>query len=568
MRRVLCVLLCLMPAANAVAQTATIRASAQIVVVDVTVTDSRGIAIHGLKQTDFTVMEDNAPQTVAHFDEHTAATAVVLPQMPALAPNTYTNYTPAPADAAVNILLIDTLNTPLNDQANARQKLITFAKSMKPGTNLAVFSLGAQLVMLQGFGADSKLVLAAVTNGLNVQQSPTLPDSFSAEALSDTVRIPSPTIKETMRQGEVQHTSDQNRLRIVTTLNAMNQLARYLAGVPGRKNLIWVSGSFPLTFLPNMNVKNSFITTDSFQSEVRETTNLLARSQVAIYPVDARGAQTTPLSDVSSSRYAYGSGKVLGDVDTFSTQNVDEQGTMRHLAEATGGNATLNNNDLGGAVERAIDDGSSYYTLTYSPSDKAKSGYHKITVKLAEEKYRLAYRDGYYADDSAKPAAVTGSGAALPDFMQVAMQRGAPPPTQILFKALFAADSKTSEKPAEGNVAAQSKPPYRIITIAYAANPGDITMPAGANGLRHVDLDFVALVYDRDGRLFTQQVNRVDVFAKPEAVQDFAREGVRFQQQIAVPAKGEYYVRSGIHDLLGDRIGAIEVPASSITAGH
>ncbi len=128
---------------------------------------------------------------------------------------------------------------------------------------------------------------------------------------------------------------------------------------------------------------------------------------------------------------------------------------------------------------------------------------------------------------------------------------------------------KRSDKPAKGNIATpKSKPPYRLITIAYAASPSDISMPARPDGLRHVNLDFVALVYDRDGQLFTQQTDRVDVFAKPEAIQDFVREGVRYQQQIAVPAKGEFYLRSGIHDLIGDRIGAIEVPTSSIEDTH
>jgi VWFA-related protein len=563
------VLLCLALSANAATQPGTIRTTAQIVVVDVTVTDSQGSPIHGFQQTDFTVLEDNAPQTITHFDEHSGATNSAAPQMPPLASNTYTNYMPVPADAPVNILLIDTLNTPISDQVNARRRLIAFARGMKPGAGISVFGLSTRLTQLQGFTSDPKLVLAAVRNNLNVQSSPTLPDTFNAEALSDAVKIPSPTIKETMRQAEAQQTAEQNRLRVVTTLNAMNQLARYLSGMPGRKNLIWVSGSFPLSFLPNTSVKNPFITTNGFQSQVRETTNLLARSQVAIYPIDARGVQNTPLSDATSSRYVYGSSKVMDDVDSFSNLNLDEQSTMRRLAEATGGKAVLNNNDLQGAVERAIDDGSSYYTLVYSPSDKAKSGYRKISVHLAAGKYNLAYRDGYYADDSAKLAAVGVAASKTapqpPNSMQIAMQRGAPPPTQILFKALFAADPKPSNKPAQGNVAAQSKPPYRVVTIAYAANPGDITMPTDSNGLRHVDLDFVALVYDRDGRLFTQQVNRVDVFAKPEAVQDFHREGVRFQQQIAVPTKGEYYLRSGIHDLLGDRIGAIEVPTSSIT---
>lgn len=551
--------------------TPTIRTGTQIVVVDVTVTDSHGACVHNLKPDDFSLLEDNVSQTISSFEEHTAIERAKLPTMPKLEPNTYTNFTPVPEDAPINVLLIDTLNTPINDQANVRQKLIAFTKAVAPGTRIAVFSLSTRLTLLQGFTSDPALLLAAVGSKTNIQSSPILPDDIgAAESLADTVRIPSPEIKAAMRETEAGQTAEQNRVRVVTTLRALDQLSRYLSGMPGRKNLIWVSGSFPLNFLPNVGLRNSFRTADSFQSEVRKTTNLLARSQVAIYPIDSNGLQNSPLVDASAGKYAFGSQRVAGDVDAFSTQKIDEQTTMRQLAESTGGKVALNHNDLRGAVEKALDDGSNYYTVVYSPSDKIKVGYRKIAVHIASGKYTLSYRDGYYVDDTHPNSAkdVADKQAPVPiDSMQIAMQRGAPPPTQILFKALFIASEKRNDKPAVGNVASpRSKPPYRLITIAYAANPGDISMPTRPDGLRRVTLDFVALVYDRDGQLFTQQSNRVDVFAKPEAVQDFLKEGVRYQQQIAVPVKGEYYLRSGIHDLIGDKIGVIEVPSSSIAA--
>ncbi len=546
----------------------TIRIGTQIVLVDVTVTDSHGTAVHHLKQSDFNLLEDNTLQTISHFGEHnppSVAELAKLPPMPRLEPNTFTNFTFVTEGSPLNVLLIDTLNTQVNDQANSRQKLIAFVKGMKPGTSLAIFDLSTRLTLLQGLTSDPKLLLAAVSRNANVRSSPILSDPLgSAESVADTVRIPSATIKDAMQQTEAKQSSEQNRFRVLTTLGAMNQLARYLSGLPGRKNLIWISGSFPLSFLPNRGFK------DSFQIQIRETANLLAHSQVAIYPVDSRGIQNTPLADASAGRYALGYERVAGDVDTFSTQHINEQETMRQLAEATGGKAYLNNNDIKGAVEKSLDNGSSYYTLIYSPNDKSKEGYRKITLHLASGKYDLSYRDGYYVNDSSLKSAVSNAEdkrAATPpiDAMRIAMQRGAPPPSQILFKALFVSDIKRSDKPAKGNIATpKSKPPYRLITIAYAASPSDISMPARPDGLRHVNLDFVALVYDRDGQLFTQQTDRVDVFAKPEAIQDFVREGVRYQQQIAVPAKGEFYLRSGIHDLIGDKIGAIEVPTSSI----
>ncbi len=496
--------------------------------------------------------------------------------MPKLAPNTYTNLTLSPDGSPINILLVDSLNTPLTDQANARQQLNDFVHNIKPGTRLGVFGLTTRLTLLQGVTSDPQLLLAAVNNKSLLQTSPQMNDALgSAESLSETVRIPSAQIKETMRTGEAGQAAQLDRVRVTATLNAMNQLARYLSGMPGRKNLIWLSGSFPMNFLPTLRVRNSFVTTDSVQAEVRETTNLFMRSQVAIYPIDVKRLQTTTLSDVSANKYAFHSGAVQSDVDTFLTQTSDEHNTMRLLAQSTGGTAFVDANNLQGAIDKAIDNGAHYYTLTYTPNDKTPDGkYRKISVHLAQSNYTITYRDGYYATAPGSAPSVAADTTPKKDkkttpptdSMHQAMQRGAPSPTQIIFKALFVADPKQSNKPVEGNVVSpKSKQPYRLITVAYAANPGDISMPAREDGLRHVDLDFVTLVYDRDGQLFNQQTNRVDVFAKPEAVQDFAREGVRYQQQIAIPAKGEYYLRSGIHDLIGDKIGTIEVPASSIT---
>lgn len=550
----------------------TLHTGTQIVVVDVTVTDSQGNAVPHLKSSDFTLLEDAAPQTISHFEEHTPSRQAALSVIPPLGPNTYTNFIPTPEDAPTNVLLIDTLNTPIADQANTRQKLIAFIEGTKAGTRLAIFGLSTRLTLLQGFTSDPKLLLAAVSSNATVQNSPILGDELgSAESLSDTVRIPSPQIKDAMRQTEAVQSTQQDHLRALSTLTAMNQIARYLSGIPGRKNLLWISGSFPLNFLPN---RSSFATTESFQTEVRETTNLLSRSQVAIYPIDSKGLQNSSLADASAGRYALGSNRVAGDVDIFSTQTIDRQNTMRRLAESTGGTVALNTNDLRQAVEKAIATGSKYYTLVYSPTDrKADGGYRKITIHLASGSFTLAYRTGYYAEDSmAKPVAETkAAGKQAPsapvDSMRSAMRRGAPPPSEIVFKALLAFSPSTSDKLAEGNVAvSKSKPPYRLITVAYAANPGDITMPLQPDGLRHVDLHFVVLVYDRDGKLFTQQTNRVNVFAKPQAYEDFMREGVRYQQLIAVPARGEYYLRTGIRDLIGDKMGVIEIPASSIAA--
>jgi VWFA-related protein len=577
MRGFLPVLLCLALALAGIAQTAsvpTIRTGTRIVVVDVNVTDAHGNPVQNLKQADFRVFENGDPQAVNQFEEHSASTTAELakdPVIPKLEPNVYTNFTPMPENGSANVLLVDSLNTAVDKQVDMRRQLLAFLKTMKSGTRLALFGLTTRLSMLQGFTSDPQLLLAALTNK-DVQQSPILPGQIGTMALSDDLAQISAMGQMGHAVADARRTEDTqaiqlNRLRAVDTLGALNQLAHYLSAIPGRKNLIWFSGSFPL---------NALTTNGFMQVKFRETMNLLARSHVAVYPVDSLGLANTPLSDVSAAKYVAESGAAGDDFGKFTTQVGEEQSTMRRVAESTGGKAYTNVNDLGQAMGQILDSGSNYYTLVYSPRDEKEDGtYRKIAVHIASANYNLAYRNGYYADASnaqpqpsredSKSSDPVHAAAANLGSMHAAMQRGAPAPTEIIFKAMLVASPKSSDKLADGNVASRkSKPPYRLVTVAYAANPGDITMPQRPDGIRQIALEFVILVYDRDGQIFTRQSNPVNVFAKPEAIQQFSKEGVRYQQQIAVPAKGEYYLRVGIHDMLGDKVGAIEIPAASI----
>jgi hypothetical protein len=82
----------------------------------------------------------------------------------------------------------------------------------------------------------------------------------------------------------------------------MRQLARYLSGMPGRKNLIWFTGSFPLQF-PAFPDSQAFpphpgeaIRPQSYdlEPELKAATDLLARAHVAVYPIDGRGLEALP----------------------------------------------------------------------------------------------------------------------------------------------------------------------------------------------------------------------------------------------------------------------------------
>src|ERR1700730_1259499 len=142
---------------------ATLRAGTQLVVVDVVVTDKNQKPVHGLKASDFTLTEENVLQVVKHFEEHVALTpadATKFPALPKFPPGVFTNYTPEPVNGAVNLLLLDALNTPVRDQAYVRQQLIAYLNSTPPGTRIAIFGLTSQLTILQSFTSDPALLKA------------------------------------------------------------------------------------------------------------------------------------------------------------------------------------------------------------------------------------------------------------------------------------------------------------------------------------------------------------------------------------------------------------------------
>jgi len=57
-------------------------------------------------------------------------------------------------------------------------------------------------------------------------------------------------VLDSMRQFEQDTQTYQTTQRVEYTLQFLGQLARYLAALPGRKNLIWFSGSFPIYIQP------------------------------------------------------------------------------------------------------------------------------------------------------------------------------------------------------------------------------------------------------------------------------------------------------------------------------
>lgn len=565
----------------------TLRANADLVLVDVVASDEKQNPMHHLTSGDFTILEDGKPQTLKVFEEHAAGPPAPMPPAPKFAPGVFTNFSQAPETGSLNILLFDKLNTPMNAQTVVRDQVLKYLKEAPPGSRMAIFSLSTDLKLLQGFTSDPELLRAIVTGKKGSQGASPLMDNAMKgdqpgdddammEATTDALGNDpnAATIIADLQQFEAEQQAFQIELRQRYTLDALNQLARYMSNLPGRKNLIWFSGSFPISILPDPDLQNPFAIVSSAEDEFRETVDLLSRSQVAVYPIDARGLMTEPMADVSQSgrAYANNSGTFAKNDTKFFQKTAEEHGTMQQMAAATGGKAFVNTNGLKEAIENAVEAGSNYYTIGYTPVNRDWNGdFRKITVKVDKPGLTLAYRRGYFADDPDKPAHKNApenalSNATQYDPMRAAMMRGAPDPTQLIFVAMVRPSSgATEDAAAEGNqMAKKVNGPFRRYTVSFLANPRQVHCAAGPDGVHHCALQFLTIVYDADGTIVNVQTNGINAGITEANFASAIGRNFSFRQQISVPAKGEYYLRIGMRDLTTGNLGALELPVTAV----
>ena len=234
----------------------TIRANTRMILLTVVAADKSG-AVTDLTASDFSVLEDGKAQKLAafSFEKPTLSEQKVAKALP---PDVYTNRPTYLRPAGpLTVLLLDALNTQARDQTYFRGELLRYLRDqVKPGQRLAVFVLGEQLHLLQDFTSDPELLRSAVES-FTVRTSqelaedetfvPTPPkDVHSAAAYLNMLRI--------LKQVAADHGEVTTGQRVAATLAAFRTIARSVAGYPGRKNLVWVSGSFPLTYVAQMGV--------------------------------------------------------------------------------------------------------------------------------------------------------------------------------------------------------------------------------------------------------------------------------------------------------------------------
>jgi VWFA-related protein len=531
------------------------------VYVDVVVRDKSGQVVRGLTQQDFKVEEDGKQQKVDFFEACTLKQEAPAPRKhapePAATQLYYSNVADRdPTSGAINIILFDQLNTPRSDLIYARKQLLEFLSKLPPGQSVALFVLRNRLQMVQNFTGSSERLLAAAKSirpddmTLIRSKDEAMRDDDFVTDFAQAIGAHDPGGAANMvKAAEGDQDAIHRDNRAYVTIAALADLARATSGYPGRKNLLWLSEDFPVSVGAQLMDARFRATPDLAQA--RETANLIANSQISVYPISLLGMETggVPVTSSGSGSVSLIGGPIGSTASPQMGDTLQNQFTARSalryaandLADQTGGEAFVGTNDFEGALRRSMVDGSNYYTLAYRPTNEKWNGqFRKIHIELVGRSGTLNYRRGYFADPDTHPPADS-----VKD-LHIALQPETPESTMIALRSrVLLPDAQD-----------------RALRIESLLDPSNASFTMTADGNRHAQF-LVLLIALNDGQQQpaappqTSGVLKLDL--TPDQYKIAMESGIPVHQELKLKP-GKYRLRLGVSDMSTHQIGTIDMP--------
>jgi len=493
----------------------------QLVIVNVVAKDRDGKPIENLKASDFTVFEDGKPQEIKVFEYQRLEDAPLPPpaktfatrpenkpqeaETPQPAPRVtsavQTIITPAKPgeikykDSRLLVLYFDFQGMPVEDQIRAQEGALKFLTTqMTAADRVAIMSYTGQLKVLHDFSDDRDSLIRTV-KGLVLGEASEMANVVSDESAEDTGAA---------------FTADESEFNIFNTdrqLTALGQALKMLASLPEKKALVYFASGVARSGIDN-------------DAQLRATINTALRSNVSIYPVDARGlVAMAPAGNANR-----GSGGGAGNRGNFSggagrsmMSNLSgSQDTLYALAADTGGKAFLDSNDLAMGVAQAQRDIASYYILGYYSTNTAMDGkYRRIKVQINNNlNARLDYRTGYFASKEFKQFTASDRERQLEEALMLG------DPITDLTLALEVAYFR---------LAADRY--YVPVTVKMPGSDLELAKRGGAQSTR---LDYICQVRDSRGRLIASARDFITVKLKEDTAAELSKKTVAYDVGFAL----------------------------------
>lgn len=525
------------------------RTETNLVLVPVQVR-SHGQHLSDLKKESFVLLQDGKPQKISVFEE-VRTTTQRLQRVP-VGPNEFTNrLLGSPETARYTIIAIDRINTTTMDMQRLRTGLMQFlSHAADTGDPIRLISIEAKGIrIIQDFTTDPKTIAVALqranTPAGQAQPSSVMLDETLQEAEATATansqnnsdaggeRLAAYLQRlDSLKDSEQNMIAFQQRSQRISSLEALQQIALSLAGLPGRKSLVWASSGYPFASISrqgrssvtyNFSQVNEALALDAY------TTNLLNSSNVAMYPIDARGMVNTAWDAMDPThKYSPTNAEKQGRQDA----NQDVITTFERLAAGTGGRPCYNRPELSGCFKDALDDARDYYMLGYYVDTKGlKDGWHKLQVKVDEKGANVRSRNGFLfplPDPSA-----TREYDVSTAINSLLLDSGIP------FRGEWTTRQKKGAKISNGF----------YIQIVPEANVVDTQQ-------NRLNLEFVGVARAKDGTIAGQFGQKVERTLPPEAISTIQHDGITYKNALELPP-GDYLVRLVVRDNNTGRTGAV-----------
>jgi VWFA-related protein len=367
--------------------TFTLKVQSDIVLTNVVVRDKKtGEVVKGLKASDFTILENGKPQTIASFDYQNVDDAAALHEKTTvtgkatIADLLNRNLAADPGelkDHRLIVMFFDLSSMQPEDIDRAVEAAKDYVnKKMQPADLVSLVSLDTALTMDQDFTSDKAALLKGVGryNGTEGTGFGAGNEGGNSGGTADDA------------SSFTADDSEYNSLNTDRELYAIRSIAKSLERVDQRKSLLYFSGG-----LTRQGIEN--------QASMRAATNEAVRANMAIYSVDSRGLEALPpVGNASTGSLrgtaAYSGGSMQANLDA----NFGSQETLATLSSDTGGKAFFDSNDFAPAFQQIQHDTEAYYIIGFRSTNTARDGsFRRLAVKLNRSDVKMDYRPGYYA---------------------------------------------------------------------------------------------------------------------------------------------------------------------------
>jgi VWFA-related protein len=384
------------------------------------------------------------------------------------------------------VFFFDQAGMPVADQIRAQQAALKFVNTRLTESDMvAVMAYSTTLKVLQDFTGDRDQ-LVGIIKGLSIGDVGMDNGATGADNEADTGAA---------------YSADDSEFNMFNTdrkLAALESAVRMLGSLPEKKALVYFASGMSRTGVDN-------------QAQLRSTVNAAIRSNVAFYPVDARGlVATAPMGDATKGSPG-GRGMYSGDSQRSARNSFQaEQESLYTLAADTGGKAMLDQNDLSLGIVQAQKDIASYYLLGFYSSNPASDGkYRRIKVQIAKNfSAKLDYRSGYFASKEFK-------------------QFNTSDRERQLQEALMLGDPVTDLSVAlELNYFRLARDRYFVpVTVKIPGTDIELARKGGAESTR---LDFIGEVRDSKGSVQGTVRDEIDVKLKGEQVGQLSARNLQY----------------------------------------